>query len=133
MRGPVIVVFLALLACGEAYPYLDVRLKLPAGTALDDKKLSLEMDLMGGSTPRWDAISYQGKKTSDGFDLHLGTAIGPEQHVRLRAWYDDNGNGKRDPGDFVGDMGPAPFVARDRGLFSGNDNRAPDIVMLPVR
>ncbi len=114
---------------------MDVRLKFPAALALDETKLILETDTSTGSKPPPKLVretGFQFKKTSDSFDLHLGTGIGPTQYLYLRALYDVNGNGKKDSGDYEGTLVPAPFEAHDRGCLKGNDNRAPDVMMTLV-
>jgi hypothetical protein len=86
-----------------------------------------------GAPPHLSPVTPNKTETlKDGFDLDVGTAIGPTQYVFLHAYYDANGNGVEDRGDFAGDLTPTPFEAHDRGLCAGNANRAPDIVLAPV-
>lgn len=135
MRGGLLLVVLALFACGEPTPYVDVRLRFPAGVTLDASKLLIESDDTGSPSIRPKLVrdtAAQIKSESGGFDVHFGTGIGPTRYVYLTALYDTNGNGKKDSGDYQGTLTPAPFAARDRGLFKGNENRAPDVVMTPV-
>lgn len=47
----------------------------------------------------------------------------------VTAWYDTNGNGKVDTGDFVGAMAVTQFA--DRGLCAGNTTNVGPIAMTP--
>ena len=51
--------------------------------------------------------------------------------MKAIGWYDSNGNGARDAGDYTG-TSHAVDVADD-GIFRGNMERAPDVTLALVR
>ncbi len=129
------VVLGALLACGEAYPYVLVRVRVPTTGAPDPAKLHLEADNSSDRAfvPHLShADPLEPKAFPGGVDLELQTSIGPTRYVYVHAWYDANGNGRVDSGDAIGDLSPAPFAAHDRGGCASNKNRAPDLVLVRV-
>lgn len=64
--------------------------------------------------------------------LHIVAAFrGRRCLVQVAGWYDRNGNGLVDTGDYVGRT--VAVEISDRGLFAGNVTKAPDVHMDVVR
>ncbi|AUX35242.1 MULTISPECIES: hypothetical protein [Sorangium] len=68
---------------------------------------------------------------ASGFDVELKFRK-RSVYVNLTGWYDSNGDGKVNAGDAVGSLGPAPVLATDKGVFSGNLTVTPPIELKPV-
>lgn len=129
LLGPVVI---ALLACGEPMPAVQVAVRLPPGAVPDAARLHVESDDSSDRAfvPHLSRAGSTIQKTlHDGFLVRLDTSIGPTRYVVAHVWYDANGDGRVDSGDAVGDLAPAPFEARDGGGCSSRVNPAPDIVL----
>ncbi|KYG00568.1 hypothetical protein BE21_07135 [Sorangium cellulosum] len=66
-----------------------------------------------------------------GFDVELKFRK-RSVYVNLTGWYDSDDDGKVGTGDAVGSLGPAPVLAADKGVFSGNLTVTPPIALRPV-
>jgi hypothetical protein len=124
VRGLVVV---AVLTACEAQPNVHVMFR---GTALEPAKLHVD-ELTEPGTNWYPSAPISKRAVRGGVDMEIRLAIGPRQYVRVRGWYDANGNGKRDANEPGGELGSA-FEARDSGGCSSRDaNRAPDIALVP--
>ena len=121
------VVALVLAAC-EAQPHVHVTVR----PALDPAKLHVE--LREDPRPGWDEADVITKRVAPaGIDCEIMLAIGPRQVVRIRGWYDANGNGRLDPGEPFGELGSAVEAVDHGGCSEREPNRAPDLVLASFR
>ena len=118
---------LALAAC-EAQPIVSVTFRPPVDPA--QLHVELQSKIGDGWTEWGPGFARSERVAPDGIECAFDLAIGTHETVRIRGWYDTNGNGRRDPGEPFGELGSG-FEAVDHGGCSEREpNRAPDIVLV---
>ena len=136
---------LAVAACTTSCsPVIRVftRIELPPGIKPVLSALTLDVAAMDNATDppfyvrrepfEGKVDRFEGKIDKDAYEVVV-PVHGHHKFVYMRVLHDSNGSGARDPGDYEGDLAPAPFEAFDRGLFRGNDNRTPAIATRVVK
>ena len=121
----------------------EVRFVMPARPATETSPLNLEkFHVIGAKTcppgpveePHATgndsaALYFKAEPVQGGFDTLIAFR-GRHCAVRALGWYDSNGDGVLNAGDYQGTT--AVIDAVDRGVFRGNITRAPDLTLTLV-
>jgi hypothetical protein len=115
---------------------LQTKFRSPAGVTLDPARLfvtgakACPPAPFAAPSPADAAGNAEYVRTQPDADGIEATAAfrGRECRVQVTGWYDTNGNGTLDAGDWVGSSQAMDVV--DEGLFGDNSARSPDVMLM---